>query len=208
MRWDVVAKLDADLQLTPRTIETVEALLLREPGVGIGGARLGLAPTAGGARHRARRDHVDGAIKFYRRACWEDISPLPSMLGWDTIDEVRARLHGWRVASVDVPGGNPEQLRAMGLHDGLLRAHRRWGRCAWSYGEHPIHVLAVALQRAGDRPPIAGSANYMLGWAAAGLCRAPRAEPAVRRYVRDDQLRRLRARARALGRPVAAGDEA
>jgi hypothetical protein len=96
----------------------------------------------------------------------------------------------------------------MGLHDGLLRAHRRWGRCAWSYGEHPIHVLAVALQRACDRPRLAGSANYVLGWAVAGLQGAPRAEPAVRRYVRDDQLRRLRARARALGRPVGMGGDA
>jgi hypothetical protein len=94
----------------------------------------------------------------------------------------------------------------MGLHDGLLRAYRRWGRCAWGYGEHPLHVLAVALQRAGDRPPVAGSANYVFGWAVAGLHRAPRAEPAVRRYVRRDQLQRLRLRARALGRVAAQED--
>jgi len=205
--WDVVAKLDADLRLTPPTVETIERCLLHEPDVGIAGPRLGVARGSGGSRHRARREHVDGAVKFYRRECWEDISPLPVLLGWDTVDEVRARLRGWRTTSVDVPGGNPEQLRAMGRHDGLLRGYRRWGRCAWGYGEHPVHVLAVAVQRLGDRPPVAGSASYVLGWMTAGLRRAPRAEPAVRRYVQEDQLRRLRLRARAFGRPVAAGED-
>jgi poly-beta-1,6-N-acetyl-D-glucosamine synthase len=206
--WNVVAKLDADLWLPPRTIETIEACLLDRPEVGISGARLGPAPAAGGSRHRARRDHVDGAIKFYRRTCWEDIAPLPELLGWDTIDEVRARLAGWTVASVDVPGGGPVQLRAMGLHDGLLRGYRRWGRCAWGYGEHPLHVLAVAAQRIGDHPPVLGSANYALGWLLAAARRAPRAELAVRRHVRDDQLRRLRRRALALGRPAITGEDA
>jgi poly-beta-1,6-N-acetyl-D-glucosamine synthase len=206
--WGAVAKLDADVQLSPRTVETVERCLLSRPAVGISGGRLGVDPAGGAGRHRARRDHVDGAIKFYRRACWEDIAPLPVLLGWDTIDEVRARLQGWAVASVDVPGGNPVQLRAMGLHDGLLRGYRRWGRCAWGYGEHPLHVLAVALQRLGDRPPVIGSANYILGWVLAALRRSPRAEPAVRRYVREDQLRRLRRRARAFGRPALAGEDA
>ena len=206
--WTAVAKLDADLRLSPRTVETIERCLQRRPEVGISGARLGLDTSAGVSRHRARRDHVDGAIKFYRRACWEDIAPLPVLLGWDTVDEVRAGLEGWTVASVDVPGGNPLQLRAMGLHDGLLRGYRRWGRCAWSYGEHPLHVLAVAVQRLGDRPPVVGSANYALGWLLAALRRAPRAEPAVRRHVREDQLRRLRRRARSLGRPAVAGDDA
>jgi hypothetical protein len=40
----------------------------------------------------------------------------------------------------------------------------------------------------------------VLGWLAAAVARAPRAEPAVRAYVREDQLRRLRRRL--TGRPT------
>jgi hypothetical protein len=107
---------------------------------------------------------------------------------------------GWRTASLDVPSGDTEHLRPVGRQDGVLRAWRRWGICAWGYGEHPLHVALVAIQRAGDHPAVLGGLNYVLGYTAAGVRRAPRAEPELRAYVRRDQLRRIRARAERLGR--------
>ncbi len=194
--WDVVAKLDADIRLTPKTFATVELALERDPRLGMTGPYLS-ARTAGGAlvRQRCPSNHVEGPTKFYRRACLEQISPLPTFLGWDTIDEIRARMRGWRTASIEMPDGDPEHLRPMGSHDGLLRAHRRWGTCAWGYGEHPLHVVLVGVQRLRDRPPILGSLNYVLGWALAAVTRRPRAEPALREYVHRDQLSRIRRRA-------------
>lgn len=194
--WDVVGKVDGDLRLTPATLETLETAFLSDPTLGLAGAFLS-APDAAGhpVRQRLPRDHVEGETKFYRHTCWQDIAPLPAMLGWDTVDVVRARLRGWRTQSFEIPGGDPLHLRPMGAHDGLLRGYRRWGRCAWSFGEHPLHVVAVAVQRARDEPPLLGSLNYLAGWAAAAAHREPRAEPEVRRYVRRDQLRRLRRRA-------------
>jgi biofilm PGA synthesis N-glycosyltransferase PgaC len=198
--WDVIAKVDADLRLTPRTVETLENAFLRDPALGVAGAFLSVRRRGGAVRERLPRDHVHGETKFYRRACWHEIAPLPPMPGWDTIDVIRARLTGWRTASFEIPGGDPVHLRPMGTHDGLLRGWRRWGRCAWGFGEHPLHVAAIAVQRIGDRPAGLGSANYVAGWLAAAATRAPRAEPAVRAYVREDQLRRLRRRL--TGRPT------
>ena len=193
--WDVVAKVDADLRLTPATLRTLEAAFLRDPRLGIAGAFLSALDGAGRrVRQRLPRDHVEGETKFYRRRCWEAIAPLPALVGWDTIDVVRARLRGWRTESFAMPDGDPLHLRPMGDHDGVLRGYRRWGRCAWTFGEHPLHVLAIAVQRLGDRPRVVGALNYVVGWAVAATVRAPRAEPDVRRYVRDDQLRRLRRR--------------
>ncbi|MDQ3729926.1 MAG: glycosyltransferase family 2 protein [Actinomycetota bacterium] len=193
--WDVVAKLDADVRLTSRTFATVERELEGDPRLGMTGPYLS-ARGAGGAleRQRCPANHVEGPTKFYRRECLEQISPLPTFLGWDTIDEIRARMRGWRTASIAMPDGDPEHLRPMGSHDGLLRAHRRWGTCAWGYGEHPLHVMLVGVQRLCDRPAILGSLNYVLGWAIAGVGRRPRAEPELREYVHRDQLRRIRRR--------------
>jgi poly-beta-1,6-N-acetyl-D-glucosamine synthase len=193
--WDVVAKVDADLRLTPATVQTLAAAFADDPRLGLAGAFLSVVDEAGrAARQRLPRWHVEGETKFYRRACWAEIAPLPALLGWDTIDVMRARRRGWRTESFEIPGGDPVHLRPMGAHDGRLRAHRRWGRCAWSYGEPPLLVLAMAAQRAGEHPPLLGSFNYVAGWAAAALTRAPRAEPELRAYIRDDQLRRLRRR--------------
>jgi hypothetical protein len=193
--WDVVAKVDADLSLNPATLATLEAELIGDPGLGMVGAYLSSRREDGTlVRQRCRPEHVEGETKFYRRECYDEIAPLPPMLGWDTIDEVRARLRGWETRSVEIPGGDPVHLREMGTHDGLLRGYRRWGTCAYAYGEHPVHVLAVGAQRLTERPRVLGGVNYVLGWTVAALCRAPRAEGEVRAHVAHDGLRRVAAR--------------
>jgi poly-beta-1,6-N-acetyl-D-glucosamine synthase len=193
--WDVVAKLDADLSLPPTTLASVEARFRHDPRLGIAGPRLRSLDEAGrDVSHRTRPEHVEGAVKFYRRDCLAQITPIPPILGWDTIDEVRARMRGWRTA-----GGSPSEepvvhLRPMGDRDGALRAHRRWGACAYAYGEHPLFALAIGVRQVPEHPRVVGGLSYVAGWMLAALRRAPRAEPELRSYVRRTQLRRLRQR--------------
>jgi glycosyltransferase involved in cell wall biosynthesis len=190
--WDVVAKLDADLQLTPRTVETIVSELERDPGLGLVGSYLSEIGGDGVlGRLKIRPEHVHGATKFYRRACYEAISPMPAILGWDMIDEVKADMTGWRTQSFAMPDGDPLHMRLRGGHDGLLRGFRRWGEGAWAMGEHPLHVVLHGFQRMSDPPRAIGGLNYMLGWASAGLRRRPRAEPDVRAVVRRGQLQRI-----------------
>jgi hypothetical protein len=190
--WDVVAKVDADLELTPDFLAEIERRLEEDPRLGIAGSYLSLQGNGRPRRHRCPPDHVEGATKFYRRECLEQISPLPHILGWDTIDEVRARMHGWRTRSFPMPSGDPLILRRTGTYDGVLRGFRRGGRNAYVYGAHPLHVLAGGVVRAGDRPRVLGGMSYLIGWAGAALRRTPRAEPEVRRTVRRENLARLR----------------
>lgn len=190
--WDVVAKLDADLRLTPDTFAAMVARFEADSRLGIAGPRLLSVDEHGrDVSHRTRPEHVEGAARFYRRACLDEIRPIPPILGWDTIDEVRARMRGWRTAGGSAGEEPVVHLRRMGAHDGALRGFRRWGICAYGYGEHPLHVLLVALRRMRERPVILGGASYLAGWLLAALRRAPRAEPELRAYVRRDQLRRI-----------------
>jgi hypothetical protein len=82
----------------------------------------------------------------------------------------------------------------MGARDGAIRAQRRWGACAYAYGEHPLYALVMGLRRLPERPRVVGGLSYVAGWALAALRRAPRAEPELRAYVRRAQLQRLRRR--------------
>jgi hypothetical protein len=190
--WDVVAKLDADIRLTPRTVETIAHELERDPGLGLAGSYLSEVGGDGVlARLTIRPEHVHGATKFYRRQCYEAISPMPAILGWDMIDEVKADMAGWRTQSFAMPDGDPLHMRLRGGHDGLLRGFRRWGEGAWAMGEHPLHVLLHGFQRMSDTPRVIGGLNYMLGWASAGVRRRPRAEREVRATVRRGQLQRI-----------------
>jgi poly-beta-1,6-N-acetyl-D-glucosamine synthase len=199
--WDVLAKLDADVELTPDTIGAIEHQLESDPRLGMAGAYLcEIGPQGVPVRMRSRPDHVHGATTFYRRECYEDIAPLPAIVGWDMIDASRARLRGWRTESIPIPGGDPLHLRPMGVQDGLLRSFRRWGMAAYALGEHPLHVFPHAVQRMGERPLVIGGLNYLFGWALGAVRRTPRAEPELRAFVRRQQLRRIGERLRRLGR--------
>jgi poly-beta-1,6-N-acetyl-D-glucosamine synthase len=193
--WDVVAKLDADLRLTPGTVEAIEQALDADPRLGMVGAHISERAADGSlARLAARPEHVHGATSFYRSECYSDIGPLPAILGWDMIDAPRARMHGWRTASIAIPTGDPVHLRPMGGRDGRLRAYRRWGAAAYALGEHPLHVVGLAARYMRSRPFVLGGVGYLGGWCGAALRRAPRAEPELRSFVREDQRRRMRRR--------------
>lgn len=190
---DVITKLDADLELQPTHFAEVLSLLERDPGIGVAGAYLSTcAPDGTVIREDDPPDHVRGPNKFYRSQCFDQIWPIAAHLGWDTVDEVKARMLGWRTASLILAGGDSLHLRPTGMHDGKTRAFRRWGQCAYGYGSHPIHVLAVAADRARQRPYLIGGAAYAWGWADAHRQRRPRAERDVREFRRAEELTRLR----------------
>jgi poly-beta-1,6-N-acetyl-D-glucosamine synthase len=199
--FDVVAKLDGDLRLPPHAFAFLLERFAEDDGLGIAGLFLSeIQPDGSRRRLRIGDDHVHGATKFHRRACWEAISPVPAMLGWDTVDETRARMAGWRTQSFALPGGDPIHLRPRGSEDGRLRGQRRIGTCAYAYGQDAGITLLQAVRKMQDPPRVIGGANYAIGWAAASVRRHPRADPDVRRHIRHEQWRRVRRRLRRLGR--------
>ena len=193
--FDVYAKLDADLELPPDYFDRIMAALESEPQVGIAGSQLSMPSQAAGQvkEEPSQRWHVRGATKFYRRECLAKISPLPPFLGWDTIDETRARQLGYEVRSVEFPEQPPLHLRPTGSYDGVLRGYRRRGAAAWGYGAHPLNVTASVALRMRDRPRVLAGLAYLGGYLHAGLRRAPRVEPETRGYLQREQLARLRA---------------
>jgi poly-beta-1,6-N-acetyl-D-glucosamine synthase len=197
--WHVVVKMDADLKLSPDLFATIERAFLERPRLGVAGTYLSVVDERDGTcrRERCPPHHVRGPTKFYRRECFEQISPIPAVLGWDTIDEITARMKGWEATSLACPAGDTVHLRPTGSADGSLRAQYRWGMCAYGIGQHPLWVLLSAGRRLGERPRLLGAAAFLAGWAAAGLRRRERAEPRVRAHGRAEQVAVLRHRARA-----------
>ena len=46
------------------------------------------------------KNHVRGPIKAYRKECFEDINGLRAVLGWDNLDILLAKKHGWDVVTI------------------------------------------------------------------------------------------------------------
>lgn len=189
----IVAKLDADLRLSASLFLTVQRAFADDQRLGVTGSYLAIEDPPGSFRREYNPpDHIRGPNKFYRWRCYEEIQPLEAHLGWDTIDEVKARMSGWTTRSLELPEGDPVHLRPTGLHDGRLRAYRRWGVCAWGYGQHPAIVVGAGILRFAYKPYVLAGLNYILGWAVAGIRRAPRADADVRAVVRRERTRAAR----------------
>ena len=190
--WDVVAKLDADLRLTPDTLAELERRLQADPQLGMAGAFQSIIVGGQPVRERCPENHVRGSTKFYRRGCFEQVFPLPFRLGWDTSDEVSARMHGWRTQSFSMPGGDPIHLRPTATRDGALLGRRRDGRAAYAYGAGLLWTAAGAADRMRDSPLVLGGLNFLLGWVAAALRSEPRADARQRAFLAGEHRERLR----------------
>jgi hypothetical protein len=192
-RPDVVLKLDADVSFEPVFFEQLLAAFEADDSLGISG---GLCYELVGGEWQAQHvtgDHVRGATRAYRWACWLDVSPLEQQLGWDGIDELKAELAGWTVRSLpDVPFLHH---RRVGARDGARRAWEAQGATAYFMGYRFGYLLLRSLFQARKRPV---AIAMIWGYLVAAAQRAPRyTDEAVVEHLRSKQaLRRLAARAR------------
>ena len=95
--YDFLVKLDADLILPPDYFERVAKAFADNPKVGIAGGFIYERNAKGEWKrnHPMADDHVRGAFKAYTKACFTAIGGLRTAMGWDTVDELLARYHGF-----------------------------------------------------------------------------------------------------------------
>lgn len=188
--WEFVVKLDADLSFSADYFEKCFERFNQEPRLGIGGGDI-YHDLGGRLKLEANpRFHVRGATKIYTKACWEAIGGLWPGPGWDTIDEVKANMLGWRTyAFGDLP---VLHHRPTGNADGRLRDRVKHGLACYASGYHPLFVAASCLSRLAKKPYVVGSIAICYGFLKACVTRLPRVKDAqLINYVRTQQLRRL-----------------
>ena len=188
--WDFIVKLDGDLTLSADYFEKCFDHFERDPNLGIGGGDI--CHNHGGVQavERNPRFHVRGATKIYRRACWSALGGLWPAPGWDTIDEVKANMLGWKTYSF----GELQIVhhRQTGTAEGLLRDRIKHGIACYVSGYHPLFVAASCASRLIQKPYVAGSAAIFYGFLKGYWVRMPRVnDTKLIRYLRTQQLRRL-----------------
>jgi poly-beta-1,6-N-acetyl-D-glucosamine synthase len=182
---DVVGKLDGDIELPPRFFADLLAAFAADPELGVAGGRLVEHREAGPWMIPIPERHVHGAVKFFTAACFAAVGGLEERLGWDTIDETRARMLGYRTRSL--PGLVAVHHRPYGSAQGVLRGRARHGECAWILHHTPWWMLLKAGRLALSRPRGLAGAAYAWGYLRAALRRTPRVEhPGYGRFVRAE----------------------
>lgn len=189
--WDFIVKLDADLSFAPDYFEKCFEHFSDDRKLGIGGGEI-CHEVAGQLKvEQNPRFHVRGATKIYRRECWEAVGGLWPAPGWDTIDEVKANMLGWKTyAFTDLPVAH---YRVTGSEDGLIRDRIKHGVACYVSGYHPLFVAASCARRLPARPRIVGSAAILYGFVKSYFTRPLRIrDDQYVSYIRRQQMNRLR----------------
>jgi glycosyltransferase involved in cell wall biosynthesis len=96
--YDVICKFDADLIFPENYLETISSHFTHDQKVGMAGGFCHLEKDGlWKLESLTDKDHIRGALKGYRKACFEDIGGLKPSMGWDTVDELLAQYHGWTI---------------------------------------------------------------------------------------------------------------
>lgn len=96
--YDVICKFDADLIFPSNYLEQLTGHFNKND-------KLGMASGFCYIEHKGewilenltRKDHIRGALKAYKKACFLQIGKLKPSMGWDTVDELLAKYYGWEL---------------------------------------------------------------------------------------------------------------
>jgi len=186
-----VMKLDGDIELAPGYLRELMERFQGDPTLGIaGGVLIEPKPEGGYRRIAIAANHVHGALKCYRRECFEQIGGVQERLGWDTIDQTYARMNGFATRSfADLVSVHH---RPLGSADGTLRGHARHGRCAYISHFTPSWVVLRSVKIARRPPVVLSGLAFLYGYARAAALRDERVpDPEYRRFTQRELRQRM-----------------
>lgn len=188
--WDFIVKLDGDVSLDPHYFENCLREFQQDPTLGIGGGLICHMKNGALKIEASPRFHVRGATKIYRRTCWDVIGGLLRAPGWDTVDEVKANMLGWRTRTFQ--DLKVLHHRPTGAADGAWRNSVKDGRADYISGYHPLFMFLKCVKRLLQKPFVVGSLGLLYGFIGAYFKRTPQVnDRALIHYMRRQQLRRL-----------------
>ncbi|KAA1244490.1 glycosyltransferase family 2 protein [Aquimarina sp. RZ0] len=96
--YDILCKFDADLIFPNKYLEQIVKHFKENKKIGmVGGFCYIKKEQQWVLENLTNKDHIRGALKAYRKACFKDIKGLKPAMGWDTIDELLAQYHHWEI---------------------------------------------------------------------------------------------------------------
>ncbi|SKB77752.1 Glycosyl transferase family 2 [Salegentibacter holothuriorum] len=96
--FDIICKFDADLIFPENYLEQISFNFKQNPKTGMVGGFCEIQRNGNWIlENLTGKDHIRGALKTYRKACFNNIGGLKPAMGWDTADELLAQYHGWEI---------------------------------------------------------------------------------------------------------------
>jgi len=170
---DFVVKLDCDLEVPSDYFERLVHKFEADPKLGIAS---GIYMEASGKAWRPVKMpeyHAAGCSKMVRSECFRQIGGFIPQRGWDTVDEIRAQMMGWKTCHFkDL---QLRHLKSEGAGIGAQQTNLMHGQIYYLTGGGIAFFLLKVLHRSlTAMPPLLGGLMMFVGFMQACLKRAPR----------------------------------
>ena len=189
--WDFVIKLDGDLKFEPDYFESLLVLFDKNPRLGMASGKTYQIKKGQPVLDIMPDDHVRGPAKMYKRKCWEDIGGLRKVLGWDTLDELKAQLLGWETRSYSElvlihykPIGFKQKK--------IVKREIKAGERQYYLGYLPLFAILRGFYRMFQKPFFIAGLLNIYGFVTAGIIKSERLDDRdIIRHLRKKQMERL-----------------
>ncbi len=96
--YDIICKFDADLIFPKNYLQKIAEQFQNNSTYGMVGGFCSIEKNDNWIlENLTNKDHIRGALKAYRKICFQQIGGLKKSMGWDTVDELLAQYHGWKI---------------------------------------------------------------------------------------------------------------
>ena len=113
--FDIICKFDADIIFPENYLKKINEIYVKNPKAGMVSGIVKVKKSVFEKKlafdfrdekkqwvfeNISSKNHVRGPIKSYRKECFRDMNGLRPVLGWDNIDVMLAKKHGWEVITI------------------------------------------------------------------------------------------------------------
>lgn len=189
--FDFIVKLDCDLKFAPDYFEQLLARFHAAPNLGIASGVYLERNGSGWVEVKMPRYHASGASKMIRAKCYADIGGFPLSPGWDSADEIKAQMKGWKTGHFSEL--RFYHLRREGSASGVWGSGMLHGRIYYVTGGGPLFFLFKFGHRLfTSRPGFRGAIAMLFGYVKAYAIQQKRLVTEVEaRFYRRQLNRRL-----------------
>lgn len=95
-QFDIICKFDADVIFPPNYLEKVQQVYRDNPKTGMVSGLVYIEENGDWVfENLSSKQHIRGPIKSYRKECFRAMGGLRPVLGWDNIDVMLCKMHGY-----------------------------------------------------------------------------------------------------------------
>src|SRR6476660_4097707 len=191
--YDVIVKLDADLILPNDYFETILQTFEADQKVGMAGGFCYIEKNGDWVlENLTDKDHIRGALKAYRKACFKQIGGLKPAMGWDTVDELLAKFHGWTI--ITIPELKVKHLKPTGAnYDQTARYKQGEAFYTLGYGFWITAIASAKLAMMKKKPLL--FLDYIRGFWKAKSAKTPLLVTNEQaKFIRNYRLQKMKAK--------------